>query len=84
MLYTWERKDVQPGRVVRSKTTAVNNKLLIAVDLCTFYLIALSDGMVVHTGSQESLRLFLNEHSYCPTDDDRATTKAIDWLRGIR
>ena len=87
MKYEWEPKDLTPGRVIRySKTKANNNKAMICSKVDgSVLLVALADGFVfVAPKTKEDMAHWLNGADYEPTDDDRATVQAIDYLRGER
>ena len=87
MRYEWELKDIISGRVVRNNNTkALNNKAMICghVDKL-FSLVSLTDGfMIVSSIPIQLMEKTLNGCNYEPTDDDRETTRAIDYLRGVR
>lgn len=87
MKYEWEETDFIEGRLIRNcQTKALNNKVIVAVDVKSKYsLISLSDGYVIVSSlSKEEMIKVLNNCKYEPTDDDREVTRAIDYLRGVR
>ena len=84
MKFTWEEKDVECGRIVRSPTTATNNKAMIGYEPGKgVLLLSLSDGLIViHALDKKDMAHWLNESRFEPTDDDRESVKAADILSG--
>ncbi len=86
MKFTWEEADVVSGRLVRSKTTAANNKSILGyAPGGPYYVVSLADGlMVTELPSKAAVAGWLNKAGHEPADDDRESMAAIDWLRGRR